>query len=99
MERSTNGCFSLRRYYPHQVQGVSRLRIVDFELQIHIRIQYSEIRIRRDSQPCGSPENFVDTVYYILVNLPTRRSVKYRRHPHASGSDFYHTGAGTESLV
>jgi len=45
------------------------LRIVDFGLQIQIRIQ-SEIRIRRDSQPCGSPENFVDTVYYILVNSP-----------------------------
>jgi len=46
------------------------LRIVDFGLQIQIRIQHSEIRIRRDSQPYGSPENFVDTVYYILVNSP-----------------------------
>jgi len=55
------------------------LPIVDFGLQIQIRIQHSEIRIRRDSQPCGSPENFVDTVYYILVNSPMLRSVKYRR--------------------
>ena len=50
-------------------KGSPELLIVDFGLQIHIRIQ-SEIRIRRDSQPCGSPENFVDTVYYILVNSP-----------------------------
>ena len=63
--------------------GINRIRFkgspdCGFRIADSIRVQHSEIRIRRDSQPCGSPENFVDTVYYILVNSPTRRFVKYR---------------------
>jgi len=45
-------------------------------LQILIRIRIPKSAFKRDSQPRGSPENFVRLVYYTRVS-PTTREVSF----------------------